>query len=324
MSDELAEGDADRVAAGPSDWIAVFLKGVAMGAADTIPGVSGGTIAMITGVYERLVTAIAALDPRLLATLAGLHRASGRQRFVGTLRERDVHFLVVLGLGAVTAVVALSRVMHAAITGYPALTFAFFFGLIGASAVVLYGELSVDTVAAVAASAVGFGLAFWLPGTSAGGGFPTDLPFLFLTGAVAITAMILPGVSGSFLLLLFGQYEYLTGVLTRFVDGLLDVVSGGGPLPRSEGVVVAVFLTGAVIGLLSVARAIRWALDSYRKATLAFLVSLMVGSLRLPVREIIVAVGPWQPAVAVTVLASAVVGAGVVFVLDRYTTELDL
>ncbi len=323
MPDESANGEAGRATAAPSDWLAIYLKGIAMGAADTIPGVSGGTIALITGVYERLVTAIAALDPGLLVAIDGIHRAAGRRRFVDSLRERDVHFLIVLGLGAVTAVVALSRVMHAALDGYPAPTFAFFFGLIAASAVVLYGELSVDTVGALAASVGGFVIAFWLSGATAGGGLSHDLPLVFLTGAIAITAMILPGVSGAFLLLLLGQYEYLTGVLTRFVDGLLRMVSGGGS-PGTEGIVVAVFLTGAVLGLLSVARVIRWALDSYRRATLAFLVSLMVGSLRLPVREVAEAVGTWTPAAATAVVAPALFGAGAVLVLDRYTSDLEL
>jgi putative membrane protein len=324
VPDETTDGDHDRLTARPRDWGSLYLKGIAMGAADTVPGVSGGTIALITGVYERLVTAIAALDPSLLVALGVLHRADGRQQFVASLRERDVHFLVVLGLGVVTAVLALSRVIHAALGGYPGLTFAFFFGLIAASAVVLYGELSVDTAGAVAATVVGFALAYFLSGTSAAGGLPHDLPFVFLTGAIAITAMILPGVSGSFLLLLFGQYEYLTGVLTRFVDGLIRMASGGGGSPGTEGIVVAVFLTGAVLGVLSVARAIRWALDSYRRATLAFLVSLMVGSLRLPVREVDAAVGTWTPVAAAAVLAPAVVGAGAVLVLDHYTSDLEL
>jgi putative membrane protein len=295
-----------------------------MGAADTIPGVSGGTIALITGVYERLVTAIAGVDVALVGALVGLRGSTDRGRLLSILRERDVHFLAVLGLGVVTAVVTLSRVMHAALSEYPGPTFAFFFGLIAASAVVLYGDLSFDTAGAVAAAVLGFVLAFALSGSAAGGGLSHALPVVFLTGTVAITAMILPGVSGSFLLLLFGQYEYLTGVLTRFVDGLLGLATGGSATPATEGVVVVTFLGGAAVGLLSVARAIRFALDRYRRATLAFLVSLMVGSLRLPAREVASAVPVLTPERAGAVLAPALVGAGLVLVLDRYTTDLDL
>ena len=136
--------------------------------------------------------------------------------------------------------------------------------------------------------------------------------------------MILPGVSGSFLLLLLGQYEYLTGTLTRFVDGLLALATGGGGGLASDAVVVAVFLSGAALGLLSTARVIRWALDTYRRATLAFLVSLMVGSLRLPIREVTAAVGTWTPRSTAAVLVPTAVGAGALLVLDRYTSDLEL
>jgi putative membrane protein len=306
-------------------WLTVYLKGAAMGAADTVPGVSGGTIALIAGIYERLITAIAALEPRLLAELRGLHTADGRRRIRRRIRELDLPFLIVLGLGAVTSVVALSRFLHAAVVDYPAPTYAFFFGLIAASAAVLYGELSLDGVPTAAGGVVGLSLGFLLAGGGEGGAVEPALPVLFATGAVTISAMVLPGVSGAFILLLLGQYQYLTGVLERLVDATIAAGAGGNTTGLAEGAtVVVVFGMGAVVGLLSVARAVRWALDRQRAATLAFLVSLMVGSLRLPVEEVLGATDTWNGPTVGLVLAAIALGAGAVLALDRYTDDLEL
>jgi putative membrane protein len=322
-ADPRADGGAPPVP-GAQELLVVFLKGIAMGAADTVPGVSGGTIALITGIYERFVRALTALDPRLLAGLATLHRAQGRREFRRTLRRVDAFFLVALGLGVVTSVVALSRVVHAAVVAYEPQTFAFFFGLIGASAVVLSDQLAVRTPGRLGAAVVGFAAAFLLAGASASGLFGHALPVVFAAGAVAVTAMVLPGVSGAFVLLLLGQYAYLTGVLTAFVDAVVATVTGGGTDGLVAGATVVVtFAGGGVVGLLSVAHLIRRALDRYRGATLAFLVSLMVGSLRLPVETIAGGVGVWTPASALSVAVPAAVGAGAVLALDRYTDDLE-
>lgn len=302
----------------------VYLKGVAMGAADTVPGVSGGTIALITGIYERFVRALAALDPRALGHLSGVHRAEGQRQFRRALRRMDVAFLVALGLGVVTSVVALSRVLHAAIEAFRPQTFAFFFGLIGASVVVLYDQFSVGTVGRAGAAAAGGVLAFLVTGASSAGVVGHGLPVVFLAGATAVTATVLPGISGAFILLLLGQYSYLTGALTGFVDDLLAAATGG----ASEGLlgggaVVATFAVGALGGLLTAAHLIRRALERYRRGTLAFLVGLMVGSLRLPVVEVADGVAIWTPATALSVVLPAVVGGAAVLVLDRFTDDLE-
>jgi putative membrane protein len=308
----------------PRDLAAVFLKGIAMGAADTVPGVSGGTIALITGIYERFVRALTALDPRQLAVLARLHRPDGRREFRQTLRRIDASFLVALGLGVVTSVVVLSRVVHAAVVAYEPQTFAFFFGLIGASAVVLSDQLAVRTPGRLGAAATGFAVAFLLAGASASGLFGHELPVVFAAGAVAVTAMVLPGVSGAFILLLLGQYAYLTGVLTDFVDAAIAAVAGGPTDGLLAGATVVVtFAGGGVVGLLSVAHLIRRALDRYRAATLAFLVSLMIGSLRLPVESVVDGIAVWTPASALSVAVPAAVGAGAVLLLDHYTDDLE-
>ena len=302
----------------------VYLKGVAMGAADSVPGVSGGTIALITGIYERLISAIATLDPRAARHLLRVHHASGRQALVRRLLAMDVPFLVVLGSGVLTALIVVSRVMHAALASARALTFAFFFGLIAASAIVLYEHVSVRTIGRLAAAIAGFAIAFLVSGVSAGSEASHALPFVFVAGAIAITAMILPGVSGAFFLLLLGQYDYLMGVLKRFVDRMLGLVVGDATVTEviGLGTTVLTFGFGAIVGLLAFARVVQWALSTYRAATLTFLVSLMVGALRLPAIEVLDHTAAWTPATTIATLAAAGIGALAVLLLDQYTESL--
>ncbi|MFC6835816.1 DUF368 domain-containing protein [Halomarina ordinaria] len=306
------------------EWVGIYLKGIAMGAADAVPGVSGGTIALITGIYERLITAITELDPRALALVPGAIRAEGRARLRARLVEMDVWFLAALGLGVVTALVTVSRAVEYAEETFPALLFAFFFGLIAASAVVLYGEVDVSTPRRAFAGLAGVVLAFVVAGEVAGA-LPHTLPVVAVAGAVAICAMILPGISGAFILLLLGQYIYLTETLSTFVDALLALVTGGDASALvAAGSVVAVFGVGAVAGLLTIAHVVKYALTHYRAATLTFLVSLMVGALRYPAEQVLGNVGAWTPARALPVLAAALVGGVLVVAIDRYTDDLDL
>jgi putative membrane protein len=313
------ETAAMHTTTGVRAWLTVYLKGLAMGAADSVPGVSGGTIALITGIYERLIDALTELDPRILEQLPELDSQAGRRRFFDDLRGMDVFFLVVLGLGVVTSIVTISRVVHVALQMARPQTFAFFFGLIAASAVVLYDQLSLETPLEIGSAVAGFVIAFLVTGVSNGAGLGHALPLIFVAGTVAISAMVLPGISGAFLLILFGQYEYLTGVLTDLVDGL---IAFGADDLLSNLTVVGTFGVGAVIGLFTVAHVVRRALDQYREATIAFLVSLMVGSLRLPLVEVIDGVDPTVLPDVTTALGAALVGGLAVLVLDYYTEDL--
>lgn len=300
-------------------WATVYLKGIAMGAADSVPGVSGGTIALITGIYERLIRALTALDPRVLEHVPDLDSADGRRRLLADFRAMDAFFLIVLGLGIATSIVTISRVVHAALGLARPQTFAFFFGLIAASAVVLYDQLSIDTRFELGAAVVGFVVAFLISGVSGGGGFGHALPVVFLAGAVAVSATVLPGISGAFILLLLGQYEFLTGTLTAFVDGLLAL--GANDL-LSNLAVVLTFCVGAAVGVVTIAHAVKHALERRRDATLAFLVSLMVGSLRLPIIEVVDGVEATAVADVTTALGAALVGGVAVLVLDYYTEDI--
>ena len=304
------------------NWLIVYLKGACMGTADAVPGVSGGTIALITGIYERLIGAVTAISPdRIRRVLAGVlpgRRTEARIAFF----EMDGLFLAALGAGILTAVITVTRLLDFAIEELPVLTFGFFFGLIAASAVVLYGEVTLDTPGRIAAALAGFALAFVVSG-QANTGLGSGPAAIFFAGAVAVSAMILPGLSGSLILIILGQYEYMVGTLKSFVDRLLGVATGGSIGGVVEpGVVVVLFVGGAVVGLFTVSHVVRRALEARREATMAFLVSLIVGALRAPVVKVgdkLADTGrSWSPEVAGVFVAAAVVGAALVLLLDRY------
>ncbi len=324
--DNRDRAETGRVPAAVRDrrsTIAVYLKGFAMGSAATVPGVSGGTIALITGIYGRFIGALTAFDGRLPVLATRLHRARGREQFRAAAAERDLPFLLVLFGGVVTAVLTLARVISATLAAAPAPTFAFFGGLIAASAVVLFDQQWLRRPRHGVAAVAGFAVAFVVAGASGSGLFPESLPMVFLAAVIAISGMVLPGLSGSFLLLLLGQYEYLTGVASSLTDHLATLASGQWPEELvTDGAVVATFGLGAVVGFFTTAHGVRAALERYPGSTLAFLVSLMVGALRYPVIRIGETAEPRPFPVAVVVVA-AVAGAALVLAFDHYTADLE-
>jgi len=312
--------------AGLRDWAALYLKGVAMGSADAVPGVSGGTIALIVGIYERLIAAVTAIDPaRIRRLIAGVRPADipdARAAF----HEIDGAFLVVLGAGIGTAVAAMLSAVNHLLTTQPVATYGFFFGLIAASAAVLLGDVELDTPRRKGAAAGGFTLAFLASGY-ASTALGSSLPVVFVAGAVAVSAMVLPGISGSLLLVVLGQYEYMSGAVSRFIDGAVALALGGGTTGLTDAApTIAVFLLGGVVGLFTVAHVIRYALARARAATIAFLVSLIVGALRAPLVEVSIRLAEsgeaWRAAAPRFALA-AVGGAALVVVLDRYSTGIE-
>ena len=305
------------------DWVVIYLKGFCMGAADIVPGVSGGTIALITGIYERLIAAIAALDPRILGQVRGLHTDDGRRHLIETLARIDLPFLLALGAGIVTAFLLMSRVITALFELYPAQLSGFFFGLMAASAVVIYRDVPVARPRTAIAGATGIVIAFVLSGSFAPGS-AGSLPAVFVAGAIAISAMVLPGISGAAFLYILGQYHYMLGALTDLTDAVVGLARGGSFAAAVEpGIVVGTFVIGAVIGLLTMARVVKWALARYRLATLSFLTGLIVGALRLPVHEATIHTAEWTPALLAGTVLAAAVGAAAVLALDRYTGSLD-
>jgi len=310
-------------------WLKTFVIGLCMGSADAVPGVSGGTIALIAGIYERLIAAITAVTPeRAIDFLRALTPADGGisvRRAVAVLEDVDVWFLLPLVGGIGVAIVLITRIVHVANQEAPILLYGVFFGLIAASAIILLREISVDTAFQAGAAVVGFVVAFLLSGHIEfldGGG----LLVVFVAGAVAVSAMILPGISGSLLLVILGQYTRMSDTLSYFVDDLLALVSGGSVSAVVDtGTVVVMFMLGGLAGLFTISRVIRRALDANRRATFAFLVALVVGALRAPITELTVEKGVvWTTANIGTFAAAAAVGGVVVLLLDWYAVDLDL
>ncbi|WP_338666641.1 DUF368 domain-containing protein [Pseudodesulfovibrio methanolicus] len=251
----------------------LWLKGLCMGGADIIPGVSGGTIAFITGIYSQLVDAIRSFDVLFVRRLLRLDLA-------GALAEVHVRFLACLLFGILTAVVTMAGVMNYMLNNRPVEIWSLFFGLIAASIFVVGREirpLNAANLCFVLLGAVGSYLLVGMIPVST----PETLSFIFLCGAIAICAMILPGISGAFLLLMLGKYEYVTRTLKN-------------PFLWNNFVVIAAFAAGAVVGIALFSRVLHFLLSRWHAATVSVLTGFMIGALRK--------VWPWKE-----VLESAVI-----------------
>lgn len=244
------------------DYLGLAARGFAMGTVDVIPGVSGGTIAFVSGIYEELIEAIRALT--LPANLKLLVTLQWR-------RALDVFpwpFLLALGIGLGAAVLTMAHVVSWALAHHPVFTWAFFFGLVLASTVSVMRHLRRWTPTMIAnilfASVITYVFVGLLPVQT-----PTDWWFLIFSGALAICAMILPGISGSFVLVLLGKYTYVLNAVKT-----LDVVT------------LALVATGCLIGITVFAHVVSWLFRHYHDLTITGLTGLMIGSLRR--------VWPWQ------------------------------
>ncbi|MBQ7468313.1 MAG: DUF368 domain-containing protein [Bacteroidales bacterium] len=238
------------------------LKGFAMGAANVIPGVSGGTIALITGIFGRIIDALNGL----------MSFKTWKLLFAGKFKEFvskvDGRFLLAVMIGAVLSVFTLAKLMQYLLDQYPVQTWAFFLGMIAASAVFMLAEVRCWRVSYGLWIAVGIGLGIALCTLS-----PTettdDLWFIFICGAIAICTMILPGVSGSFILLLLGKYEYIMNAISNL-----------------NWPVLAAFGIGCAIGIVAFSKALHWLLARYQQQTMLVLVGFVMGSL--------IKVWPWS------------------------------
>lgn len=275
MNNNLSKQEQEIGTANPSSSIkallTTYLKGMSMGAADIVPGVSGGTIALITGIYERLITALSQIRPQLLSIFWKSYQHHGFRQAVATVWQKvDAWFLISLLSGIATSFILLAGVIKYLLDNQPLFIWSFFFGLVFATVLVLLSEIKHWRSKTVAffilglVSAIGVSLAPVMSSTP-------SLPFLFISGALAICAMILPGVSGSFILLLLGVYDII-------LQAVHDV----------NIVVLATVLAGMVTGLLSFTRLLKWLLTTHHQATLAVLIGFIAGSL--------VKVYPWKVA----------------------------
>ena len=248
-----------------NEYILDFLKGIAMGIGNIIPGVSGGTIALITGIYERFIHAFRSFDVKAVRLLL-------KGDIKGFIAHTDLWFLTSVFLGVLLSIIALARILGYTFEYYPVYTWAYFFGLILAS--IWYVGKTVERWNAGAVIFLLIGVAIAAGISLFSQATPNDnVWYLLLCGVVATCSMMLPGLSGSFVLVLMGNYEliFVDGVNTMNLQVLLPVA------------------VGAVIGLIAFSRLLSWVLKNYRNVTIALLTGFVIGSLNL--------LWPWQKAV---------------------------
>ncbi len=225
-----------------------------MGAADVVPGVSGGTIAFITGIYEELINAINSID-------FSLFREIKENGIKAAWNKINGNFLLALFIGIFISVLSLAKLLTWLLENQPILLWSFFFGLVVASIFLVGKEIKKWSALTVIILIVGAALAFYITKLPPNENVDS-YPFLFLSGALAICAMILPGISGAFILVLLGSYKTI-----------LDAVH------QRDFAIIATVGAGAIFGLLSFARLLKWMFKNYRNTTLALLTGFILGSL---------------------------------------------
>ncbi len=255
-----------------------------MGMADTVPGISGGTIALITGIYDKLIHSLANLNATfILDALKGDWKAARKD-----FSRIDLAFFIPLGIGIVSAILLMSGVISFLLDTYPSSTYSFFFGLILASAIILFRKIKKISTPIIISFVVGLMIAFLIAGLGATEALGHSYPIIFLAGAIAVCAMVLPGISGAFLLLLLGQYEFFLNTLHDLKSSLF---SGGSLI--SELLIIMIAGLGGLTGILLFSRFLDRMLKEHKATTLSFLTGLMVGSLRLPAMKIIFGWNLW-------------------------------
>ena len=278
-------------------YIVTAIKGACMGAADVIPGVSGGTIAFIMGIYDEFVGSLASINMEAVKLLF-----SGK--FKAFWKHINGSFLLSLVIGIGISVVALAGIMQYLLANKPIQTWAFFFGLIVASSIFIIRGISGWKLREILFLIFGVILGVTICTLS-----PTQTPdglwFIFLSGAIAICAMILPGISGSFILLILGKYQYIMGVISDLVSG----VNIGQNI-----LIIGVFGIGAVIGILAFSKLLHWLLARWEKETMIVLAGFIIGSL--------VKVWPWSNPEALTQAddaGSMLYGSAILFALIGFS-----
>jgi len=243
-------------------YIILFIKGMAMGIANVIPGVSGGTIALITEIYEELINSLKSFDIKALKMLLSFDIS-------GFIKHTNLYFLLAVFGGSIASVFSIANLFKFLFLNYPILIWAFFFGLILASIYFVakrINQWNLSTfLSLVIGTVIAISLSFLTPATE-----NTNLFFVFLCGIIGISGMMLPGLSGSFILILMGNYELL--MVTAVTD--LNVT------------LLAVFFIGSAFGLMSFSHVLSWVFKHYKNATLALLTGFILGSLSI--------IWPWK------------------------------
>ena len=237
------------------DYLVIGLKGMAMGAADVVPGVSGGTIAFISGIYEELLTSISNINLSLFKTL----KSDGIK---ATWKQANGAFLLSLLVGIFISIVSLAKILKWLLENEPILLWSFFFGLILASVLYIGKQIAKWNFITFFVMVLGAAMAFYITTLNPLVNENSSSLFLFLAGAIAICAMILPGISGAFILVLLGAYK---PVLAAVNDRNFTII--------------AIIGAGAVVGLLTFSRVLKWLFSNFKNYTLAVLTGFIIGSL---------------------------------------------
>ncbi|MCK9342427.1 MAG: DUF368 domain-containing protein [Massilibacteroides sp.] len=232
----------------------IVLKGMGMGAADVVPGVSGGTIAFIVGIYEELIFSIKSIN---LNALRLFFSGKGKDFW----KAINGNFLLSVVLGISISVFSLARLITYLLINHPILVWSFFFGLVMASTLVVAKDVKKWDWKSITSFILGAALAFYIT-IAAPAETPTAYWFIFLSGAIAVCAMILPGISGSFILVLLGKYFYIMDAIKSF-----------------KLLIIGVFISGAAIGITTFSRILSYALSRFHNCTIALLAGFMLGSL---------------------------------------------
>ena len=237
------------------EYVVISLKGMAMGAADVVPGVSGGTIAFISGIYEELLNSISSFNFSLINVFKN-------EGFKSVWIKVNGNFLVSLFVGILISVLSLAKLIESMLENHPIVIWSFFFGLVLASIIYIGKQITKWTKGSFLCLILGAILAFYITTLNPMVSANSSPWFLFLAGMIAICAMILPGISGSFILVLLGAYKPVLNALNT-----KDFVS------------IIIFLVGAILGLLSFSRILKWLFSTYKNYTLATLTGFIIGSL---------------------------------------------
>jgi len=251
--------------------ILIFLKGFLMGVCDLIPGISGGTVAFITGIYSRLIDAVKSFSPKLFYDIFTYPIHRRRDSLKEGIKKLDLLFLLVLMLGIGSALLAGSRIIKFLLEDYYAYTLSFFIGLILASSKVIFSHIQNHNIKNISFGLLGFmlGLALCIlvPLTVT----PT-LGYVFLGGFFAVSAMFLPGISGAFILLIMGLYEFMINVLNDIRNNISYFL---------------LFITGALLGAFCISRIISFLFKKNKCKTLYVLLGLVIGALSTPLKKIL-------------------------------------
>lgn len=266
------------------DYFGLSLKGMAMGAADVVPGVSGGTIAFISGIYEELLETISSVNLNALKILKN-------EGVKAAWKAINGNFIVALFLGIGISIVSLAKVISYLLESHPIMIWSFFFGLVVASVFYVGKQVKKWNISGVISLLIGTTVAYYvtiLPPMSSSG----ESWFIFVSGMIAICAMILPGISGSFILLILGSYQTILGAVKD-----KDIMT------------IAIFMGGCIIGLLSFSRLLKWMFSKFHDLTVALLTGFLIGSLNK--------LWPWKQTLEVFVKHAGEVNEEIVPIVEK-------